>query len=103
MFWLPEAPTSQNVPYRRAMAAIHDTSFSWVLNGRIGEGRGESRLGRVVERQPPADTRAEGQDLRGAESFGQSGVAGEDDAEQLFAIGFTWWPRRRVLYHVTRR
>ena len=42
--------------------------------------------GGVVEGESAADARAEGEKLWGAESFGQSRIAGEDDAEQLLAV-----------------
>ncbi len=50
------------------------------------EAREQLALGGVVEGQPSADARAEGQELGRAESLGQAGVASEDNAEQLFAV-----------------
>src|SRR5258708_26372965 len=48
---------------------------------------GEQLVARgVVEGQTPPYSGTEGQELRGAKAIGQAGIAGEDDAEQLFGI-----------------
>jgi hypothetical protein len=50
---------------------------------------GEQLVARgVVERETPPDSGPQGQELRGAKALGQAGVAGKDDAEQLFGIEF---------------
>ena len=40
----------------------------------------------VIEVEPASDSRAEGQELGGPEALGQTRIAGEDDAEELFGI-----------------
>jgi hypothetical protein len=60
----------------------------WVTGGveQVIE-TGEQFVARgVVEDQAPADATAEGEQLGSAEALGQTGVAGEDDAEQLLGI-----------------